>query len=379
MTLILAFLATVAYVPGIPGAAVTGRWAVLALAVPLLFPAMVRVTVGHLALLLFVLGSALSLAWSPAIFAAVPALVYLLVFAGLFCVGSELPSLRPVYAGAALGLVPSSLVAISQHWFGWSGVLQYGCVPASFCTVPAGLFFNPNFMAELAVLVCAGLIAERMWWGLPLIAPAMLLPGARGALLALGFALLVWTGRRWVMALGALGLALAVAVAIQSGFRVQSVAERFALWRDTLDGLTVFGSGIGSFYTLYPSFATRTDTLFARSDHVHNDGLELIFEAGLGAALFAVVVLCAFRYGRDLGARLVFTGFCVIAAFGFPLHLPATVLLGALAAGHLCADGPRMGVVLDWRRSLAGVWRSVRSVCAHRVWGTAVSVRPSRS
>ncbi len=107
----------------------------------------------------------------------------LALFAGLFCIGSSLTSLRPVYIGMAAGLSLSSVAAIAQV-YGWTGVDQF--------SVPGGLFINPNFMAECAVMVAVALVAERMWWWLPAVLPAALLSTSRGALVGGAIAAVVW-------------------------------------------------------------------------------------------------------------------------------------------------------------------------------------------
>lgn len=351
---VLAFLVSVAYWPGIAAAGSAPRLALLAVAVPLLFPRKVTITPAHFALFLFLAWSVATLFWTdeppshlvswlgPIPLGGLSAVIHWLIFAGLFCIGANLASLSGVYIGMALGLSLSSAAAIAQMFFGWAFLDQY--------SVPGGLFINPNFMAEVSVMVLVGLIAERLYWFIPLVLPAALLPQSRSALLALVIALALWTRNRAVMAVMIIGIGVAAIWSIQSGFRLSSVDERIAIWRDTIDGMTWLGRGTGSFYVLYPATASRTNTLFARPDHAHNDVIETFFEAGFPAILLIGVFIFAWRVGRHPSAALVLVAFAVQGLFAFPLHIPASMFLVALVAGHLCADGAALrDYVPDWR------------------------------
>lgn len=348
---VLAFLVAAAFWPSLAAAGTAPRWALLAVAVPLMFPKKIKFTAGHLALLIFVAWSVSTLFWTdepltslfpwhPSLAwiwvpsGGVNAIVYWTIFSGLFCIGAELSSFRPVFIGMALGLSLSSIVAIAQFYFGWTGIDQY--------SVPGGLFINPNFMAEIAVMVLIGLIAERLYWFIPLVLPAVLLPQSRSALLALVIALALWTRSRAVMAVMIIGIGAAAIWSIQTGFRLPSVQERLDIWRDTIDGMAFFGRGLGSFYVLYPAAASRTDTLYARPDHAHNEIIETLFETGIPGILLIGAFLLAAWYGRNRAARLVLVAFAVSAMASFPLHVPASMFLVALVAGNLSADGPAL-------------------------------------
>jgi O-antigen ligase len=340
----LSFLVAALFVPGLSGAATTPRWALLSIVVPFLLPKRVVLTPGHWAVFLLLLWCACSLTWTADPYGGTRSLWHLVLFAGLFCAGAAMTTLRPVYIGMALGLGLSSAAAIAQYGFGWNGVDQYN--------MPGGLFINPNFMAEVACLVLVALVAERLWLYVPLVLPAALLPQARGALLGLICALVLWTRNRLVMGLAVAGLIGGVLWTFQGGHRIASVQERFAIWRDAAEQLRPFGNGIGSFYLLYPASAKRTDTLHQRPDHAHNDYLEAAFELGIGAGLLFAVWGFALALGRDRTAALVLTAFLVMAVFGFPLHMPASMFLVALVAGRLCGSGASVGGLEALRRSV---------------------------
>lgn len=181
------FLIGIAFWPGTAGAGIAPRWALVGVGV-WLFVRPVQITAGHFVMVLLVGWGALSLTWSAFPLDGIDALARLIFLTGAFFVGSSLTSLRPVYLGFALALGVSSVIAIAQQFFGLNWFFQ--------AVVPAGLFINKNTMAEIAVLVLVAVTAERMWWAVPLILPAALLPLSRGALVALAAGLITFVCNR---------------------------------------------------------------------------------------------------------------------------------------------------------------------------------------
>jgi hypothetical protein len=350
---VFSFFLTAAFVPGIAGAAVAPRWGLLAIFLPWMFPAQVKWTLGHLAVCTFLAWVIASLVWSPDHYGGALAVIQWLLIGAAFFVGANTESLRSVYIGSTLGLSLSSTAAVAQM-LGWRGLDQF--------SVPGGLFFNPNFMAEAAALVVVALVLERIFWLIPLVLPALLLPGARGALLAVLVALTVAYRSRKIAILGLLAVFAAAAFFYFSGYRISSIEERFAIWRDALDGMSLLGRGVGSFYYLYPSFATRTDTYLVRPEHAHNDLLEAAFEFGPASVLLLLVGFFALRSGRNRAAAGVLVAFGVEALFGFPLHEPVTAFMAALVAGHLCGSGNSLRSVLDDWRVRRCLWRANRTL-----------------
>lgn len=265
-----------------------------------------------------------------------------MLLAAAFCIGSSLRDLRAVYCGLGLALGVSGVIAIAQM-FGFAGIYQY--------SVPGGLFINGNVMAEIAVLVLVGAVAERMWWLIPLVMPAALLPMARGPILALLVALVLWARCRLVIFGVVAATALTAAVSLFTGYRMASVGERLGLWIDTLSGVNFVGHGIGSFHAAFPGFARHTNLLIGRPEHAHNDLLEFVFEVGLcGAALAVLLFALSLVGGRD-SDRLVLVAFGVEAMFGFPFHMPLTAFVVALAAGRVCSDGADLRIHSDVGRA----------------------------
>jgi hypothetical protein len=304
------------FIPAVTGYAILSGWVLLSLTLGWFLLKPIQLTAAHWLGLAFLGYATLSMAWTPIWAQGIWALwlLYLLAFA--FC----LTPTRGLWLGLALGVGVSTLLACAQL-LGWSGIFQ--AVP------PAGLFVNRDLLGETAALVSVALIANGLYWPLALTLPAIPISNSRTALAALGIALafILWR-RSKLLALGlVLALALAVVVAKPNA---KSVNERLAIWTDTATHLTPLGHGAGSFFILYPSFAT-TDTFHSRPEYAHNDFLELVFEFGIGAApLFALLALAATSLDPLLMA------FLVIATLGFPLHCPVEGFVGMVALGSVC-------------------------------------------
>lgn len=318
------FILSVLLVPGITGAATTPRWALVALALPLLardWTKSARLTTPHLFGLLFLAYAALSLAWTAGPLEGPDALAKLLFLAMAFDYGARRASLRPLLVGFGLGMWVNSFVVVTGL-----------AVPNS--GINTGLFVNPNSMGEIAGLVLVAVAVERQWWLIPGILPAFLMANCRGAYVAVGAALVWWLWRRVgrnskvLIALTTIGIAASLPF-LGNGIRgeggVISVGMRLQMWADVLPHLTFFGRGLGSFYQLFPYYATM-DTLATRPEHLHNDWLEYLFETGAGSVfLFALLWSCR---------SVVLLCFVVEACFGFTSHIAATGCLAALVAGH---------------------------------------------
>lgn len=364
---LFSFLVAVLCIPGIGSGAVVPRWTLIALVIPWLLPRQIRLTPGHVLILAFIGYCALSLFWAVDLYGGALWLFRYLLLAGLFFIGATLSSLRPVLIGSALGLAISGIVAIAQT-FGFALFEQFAR-PAGWMYA-AGLYFNPNFMAEAAVLVVVGLLTIS--GGIPYlisVVPAVVIPNARGAYVALIASVALMARNRMWLALGAIALAALWLLTLRYEIRISSISERFAIWRDTIDGLTWFGHGVGSFYLQYPLTATRTDTLLTRPDHAHNDYLELVFTLGPGALFIFALGFFGWRYGRDRTAAFVLLAFCVEAVFAFPLHNPVTGFIAALAAGRLFGSGidcrDYIAGCRDWFR-LRHAKRALRYAAKHR-------------
>lgn len=307
---------TAAFWPGWSDATVTVKWAALSLApLLLMWTGPLRCSLIHILAGCLVAWMACSLAWAPHVDASLWGVVIGCV---LFCVGYELERLEPLYAGLAIGLAPSSLISLWQALHG---------------EVPSGLFGGSSPMGEVAALAVLGLIAHRMWAWLPLALPALVLAQSRASFLALTMALICFRGR-------AAGLLLAIAVVSIGLLPAQlrpvitatsSFQERVSVWSASLPAISAFGRGLGS----YPDVMAQENLLRDRViTHAHNEILEAAIELGYVATLGALVLfvlVCARARPAD---NAILLGLFVLSLLGYPLAMPATVLVGALVAGH---------------------------------------------
>ncbi len=330
---LISFLFTILFWPGISGAAIAPRWSLVAVCAPLflIFLGTIRLTLGHLLGGLFLAWCFVSLAWTPVLIDGLDAASKLLMLVLVFCIGAQMQSLRAVFIGAALGMTVNSGISIAQFagWDSWPEVAK-----------PGGLFMNKNIAAEAAVLVFVGAAAHRLWWFLPGIIPSIALTWSRGAILALlaAGAVALWQKSPRITAIAVAVVVFFGALAFLNRSNDDSGGRRMDMWADTVDGMTVLGRGLGSFYVLYPATATRTDTLAARPDHVHNDLLEIAFETGPGVLIFIAFLLFAvFSAGPE---RYVAIAFVAQGIGGFPFYMPFTAVLFALVAGRLYGARP---------------------------------------
>lgn len=338
---VLGLLLAAAYWPGIISPAMSPRWAVLSLVATglLLWRARaIPFTPAHLAGCAFVVWAALSVLWSPSPLDSIDALWQTVCLPAVcFCLGSQERSLRPLFIGAACGLVLSGAVAIGQ-------VLGWVALPEVWG--PSGLFVNRNYMAEAAALVAVFLLGERMWWWAVLILPALILPMARGAVLAVGVAAMAHMWRRsrfWGSLMLVLGCAGAIVVlSIDKGN--SAMVERWAIWGSALAQMDWLGHGIGSYWAIHPELYQDGVT-----EHAHNDFLELASDLGIGGVVLFGWFAWNLRGQLDT-ARLVLIALAVETCFAFPTHMPVTAALGALCAGFAVRDRPLVCGVAVYRR-----------------------------
>lgn len=312
----------VAYWPGVPGAALTLRYAALLCTLPWLALRQSPPAVG-LAFLAYVTAS---ISWSLEPWYGVGDLLHFTLLWLAFTVGRQVFDERWIWRGAAVGLAVSSVLAVAQ----WMGAPY---APPCLMPRPCGLWLNGNIMAETATLVVVGLLSSQCsWLWAAICIPALTMPLHRGSILALSVSGVLFLCRRrqpgWTACLGLLGIASTAGVALVwitlgPGGRADDLAailhspgveDRLRLWQVALEHLSLFGSGAGSAYSL------------GEAEFMHNDWLQLLYEFGLGTGLVAPLAWSCRR-------NHVCSAYAVLALVGFPLFMPATGLLAALAAG----------------------------------------------
>lgn len=328
-----------------------GQWALLmmggALAALTRRPMLDRLPLLALAPIAYALAST---GWASSPLDAAGATVTWLTLALIATVAAGLTAaeLRRCLLALALGIAVSGPLALAQ-WAGWQA-------PGVAVVVdPAGLFVNRNLLAEAALMAAAMLAASTWRWKLAAIAalvPALLLTGSAnvfaGAAL-LGLVALWRAGWRWTAGLAGLAV-LNAGLAWVNGMPASDlgVTARLGLWQDALAALTWSGHGAGAFPSAYPGLAAHataaTYGLTLQPGHVHNDAIELVFDFGLGALLFAAPVALALwkgaRHEDDAGA---WWGLAAVLGCGlgaFPLANPVTAAGAALCLGA-CLRSPR--------------------------------------
>lgn len=371
--MIFGAILTALYIPGIPGCALQSRWDYLAIALPLMMlvgkSEPFRLTALHLLGALFVLWSAISLAWTSNLMDGAGELIELIILAMAFLYGARLENLDPIIKGMAIGLIPSAIVAVIQCFWLPDVVFRTS-------NTMSGLFVNGNTLGMVAALVLVGLFAGVVKWrhaGLKphalsgstpdartivlCVAPAvcLLLSQSRSALVALSLVVVapaLVRRKRWLT----VGIALVAGAAgaiwmVRSGWHMSTVTERIGTWRDVLPALTWRGHGLGSLWTDYAFLNTTYDTAETRPEHLHNDWLEIVFELGLpGSLLCAGLVIAACRSRGDSTARSILAALAIGACAFFPLHLPVTGFLAALCLGHISRSGHDLRYMLARRR-----------------------------
>ncbi len=321
--MIIAIGVMVAYVPGYIGSALPTGWVWLWLTMPLmLFWTEIKPNPIHWWGAAFLAYAAASMIWSPH---GQLAFMQLCALASVFLWAANQRDIRQIVIGSAIGLGVSDVISLFQ-WAGYKPVM-------SLTDFPSGLFVNSNAFAEVSALILVLLLIHRLWWMLPLTIPGLLI-GSRGVIIALLGTSLLWIWSRSKIAGGLLVATLGALTAYSvTTFHDYSISERVGMWRDTFDGVTLWGRGIGSFEYLYPYFSHSMDSLIRRPQYAHNDLLQLAFECGIGLIPLLIGVILLLRVKDN--HRYAIVCFGIIGLFGFPLHIPAEAFLFACCAGAL--------------------------------------------
>lgn len=349
----LTFCCLVVYVPWWDDGVIGPRWAFLAAILPfaVLFVREWNLPIGLCGLLFW---SIASFCWANQQLQAVYGFVQLDCWIFAFLLASQVEDLTWVWRMASLALVPSAALAVLD-------VLGWHLFPEA--APPGGLFSNRTVLGDVAVLATVGAFfgAQRprdALWALPA-ALALGLAQSKGAYLALMMVTAGWLWQHWrggaLCMIGGMLAAFFVAVAVPGAST--SLDERLAIWGDSVSNATWLGHGIGQFYNDFPLDAALQDTSVSRPDHAHNDLVELFYEFGPIGVAFLAIFLAQLEYSRRTPETFVLAAFVVSGFFSFPLHLPASALLSAIAAGGL------------WRRRIVlGTSKPARGSFTHAVF-----------
>lgn len=321
----VSFILTALYVPTFPAGATVPRWAFLAVIVPAIM--VYRNTyVPRTALAIFMYVTIMAF-WATNPYSALNDYLFFCILLGTFCIAYSTKPGPAVFIGAALGLWVNSFVVLGQ----FAGLWQMAE------TAPySGLFMNRNGAVEAAAMLVPALVFyNRLWLILGLL--PTLAAGARAPILALGAVglFMVWGYSRW-LAIG-LSAALAILGFAFLGHDTASMVERLNVWRDTVQGLTWLGHGLGAFSAEFSTLQVHTDGLLTRFDHPHMEALQVLYEFGAGGVV--LIGLLVFRMSRDPSPSAPWYAlfvFLVEGCFSFPLYNPVTGFLAAVCLGYLC-------------------------------------------
>lgn len=319
----LGFAVMVACVPWALGGDYVTRWGAIAVGVPLVFPLSYK---GPFTILLCLLAGLAWAAWrtaySPDPLGGYLELFYLAVLCLTFIVASSLASIDTILLGAAVGVAISAILAIPQY-FGWTGIFQV--------SVPAGLFFSSEVLAECASPLFVWCVAKRYWWLAGLLLIPIILCHSRVGMFSAGLGLLYVFHRsraNTAVILLLLGFASLVALVSFGPSKFNDAGIRVVLWATTAISITPLGHGLGWFYAAHPI-----------EQFAHSDILQAAAELGVGSLFFLVPAGFALtRRNVDGAERAIFIALFAEAIVSFPLHMPATGFLAALLAGHLMCN-----------------------------------------
>jgi hypothetical protein len=354
---IWAFLVAVAFIPNIMSAAIVGRWATIAIGIPLV--ARIEFKFPFIVQFLLAMGfawSAASVLYAPDRMDSLLQLFFMLMLIGVMGAASQVKSLDDAMTGLCIGAGISALfcaAALAGHQLVDQGSAFY-----------AGLFYNSEVLSEFAAPLLVWSIVKRRWIFVPVTVLPLMVNNSRVALIAVTAALLIvhWPKERKNQALLIAGALLVSFGALYYfttfNYKLGSAALRVSIWLSTAMAIDIPGHGIGWYR------ASHITEEFA-----HSDVLQAIAELGLGALCFAVIPFYAlFRNrGTHVAERAAFIVVCVELVISFPLHVPASAFVAALLAGYLVSRSPDVRVV----RSEGGIYDGADGEWHSPVWGYA--------
>lgn len=233
-----------------------------------------------------------------------------------YAIGATTKNVRPIWL-VFLCLCTLNLIYCGWLWFGED---RYAY----------GLAGNQNYFGYALALGLAAAIAYDMLWFVPVAAVGLWFALSRWALVVAAVAAVVGLWRRYPM-LSILLVAAYLLIAI-SYPREGSLFQRLGIWQDTLNQLTLWGHGYGSFLQNYAAWPVHRNLTGLVAPHAYNDYLELVFELGIGAVFAVFAVILALRYsGPD---RLICAIFILSGLSYFPLYIPILGHLFVMSLGH---------------------------------------------
>lgn len=191
---------------------------------------------------------------------------------------------------------------------------------------------NPNMIGVWMAFGLAIALGLRLWPTLPLLGAALLWSQSRGAMLAGGLILFFGLTRRFPVTAFACASAAVIAVASARPDSIEPILGRLGVWQDTLNHLTFWGTGWGSFADAYASWPVHTNMFTQLAGHAYSDTLEVMSDLGIGAAgLWLFLALCL-RNAPPASLLLAFAFFACGLTHS-PLWMPIVPQFFALFLG----------------------------------------------
>lgn len=288
----------------------------------------------------FVAYAAVSMTWSPG--DNLSATIFLVSLTAAFAAGRFVNNLRWLWIAAILWATANVAVALSQELgFRW---IDYGT------SRPGGLYGNSNVFAAVIAISLAAALAYRIYLFVPIGVFGLLISESRTAVLAFGATLLLILWRHY-RPVALIALLLTIAFAVNVPRDGASTLARMGIWQDTLNNLTIFGSGWGSYFEAYWSWPRHTNMTLIRAQHAYNDILEIIFELGIASVfLWIIIILAVEKSTRE--ELTVFTCFAILSITYFPFFIMPIGQLFAMMLGHISRRVTYASPLSSYRQAL---------------------------
>jgi hypothetical protein len=228
-----------------------------------------------------------------------------------FIIGAIVTDLRPIWLGAAIAVA-----------LGTVGLVLF---PENFS--------SPNVLACGIVLTLVAASVYQIWWFIPFGLAGLFATQSRTAWLGIAAAAFaaLWNRSR-IIAVWVLIAALVFGATIKNDLDA-SFLSRIGIWQDTINHMTPFGHGFGSFFEEYSRFAVRTN-MFQLAPAAYNDFLQIVFELGFGSVLAVAFAVACLDRARG-PQTLILIAYAAMSLTFFPLYIPIIGHLVALTLGHL--------------------------------------------
>lgn len=317
-----AFLVSIAFIPTIMSSAILGRWAVIAMGVPLVAP--LRWDIPQWLKVSIVVGlswAAASVFISPDRLDSLLQLFFLVLLLGVVGAASQQPSLESAMGAMCWGVGVSVILC----FLGIDG----DPVVAQGTTGYAGLFYNCEVLCEFAAPLAVWAMVQQRWTLVAICITPILMNNSRisYAMVIVGAVLAFWPRAwRWrvailtIAAAGGGGLLFFMTLADRFG----SAVYRVLIWLVAAMAITPAGHGIGWYRITHPM-----------EEFAHSDVIQAFAELGIGALFFAPIVLVGLRNTEDRAEHAAFVVICIELVVSFPLHVPGAAFMAALLAGYL--------------------------------------------